>query len=104
MLIPAFLLIAGINGLQADGNRTYQCNNSEEVHKALKAASPGDTIMLQGGRVYEIDESFELHADGSEDSRIRFTSQDGTGQGRYAVISTVGQKKEENLNQDFKLL
>jgi hypothetical protein len=97
LLIAISLLIASINGLYASGNRTYQCNTSEEVHKALKAVVPGDTIMLQGGRVYEIDKSFELFANGSESDRIRFTSQDGTGQGRHAVISTVGQKKEEDL-------
>jgi len=91
------LLIAGTNVLYASGNRTYQCNTSEDVHKALEAVKPGDTILLQGGRVYEIDKSFELFTNGSENSRIRFTSQDGTGQGRYAVISTVGQKKEKNL-------
>jgi hypothetical protein len=69
----------------------------EDVHNALKAVQPGDTIMLQGGEVYEIDESFKLFANGSENRRIHFTSQDNTGQGRYAVISTVGQKKEEDL-------
>ena len=97
LLIPICLLIASINLLYASGNRTFQCNTSEEVHKALKAVQPGDTIMLQGGRVYEIDKSFELFTNGTENSRIRFTSQDGTGQGRYAVITTVGQKKEEDL-------
>ena len=97
LLIPISLLIASSNVLYASGNRTYQCNTSEEVYKALKAVVPGDTIMLQGGKVYEIDKSFELFANGSENSRIRFTSQDGTGQGRFAVISTVGRKKEENL-------
>ncbi|RLA34509.1 MAG: hypothetical protein DRR11_02555 [Gammaproteobacteria bacterium] len=97
LLIAISLLIASINGLYASGNRTYQCNTSEEVYKALKAVVPGDTIMLQGGREYEIDKSFELFTNGTENSRIRFTSQDGTGQGRYAVITTVGQKKEEDL-------
>jgi len=96
-VISLSLLIACTNGLYADSNRTFQCNTSAEVHNALKAVVPGDTILLQGGRVYEIDESFELSANGTQDSRIRFTSQDGTGQGRFAIISTVGQKKEENL-------
>jgi len=97
LMISVSLLIAGTNVLYANAYRTYQCITSEDVHMALKVVVPGDTIMLQGGKVYEIDKSFELFANGSENNRIHFTSQDSTGQGRYAVISTVGQKKEEDL-------
>jgi hypothetical protein len=97
LMISVALLIASVNVLYASDNRIYQCNTSEDVHKALQAVEPGDTIMLEGGKVYEIDESFKLFANGSESGRITFTSQDSTGQGRYAVISTVGQKKEEDL-------
>jgi len=38
-----------------------------------------------------------VKADGTENARIRFTSADPTGHDRYAVIITVGQKKEEDL-------
>ncbi len=91
------LSIADINVLHASDKRIYQCATSEDVYKALDTVEPGDTIMLQGGNVYEIDKSFELYAQGSDGSRITLTSEDSTGRGRYAVISTVGQKKEENL-------
>lgn len=97
LVISLSLLLAGINVLHAGGDHIYQCNTSEDVFNALKVVKPGDTIMLQGGRVYEIDKSFVLDANGSDGNRINFTSQDGTGQGRYAVISTVGQKKDESL-------
>ncbi len=97
LVISMSLLVAGANVLYAGGHRTYQCSTSEHVREALKVVGPGDTIMLQGGRVYEIDKSFVLDANGSDSSRINFTSQDGTGQGRHAVISTVGQKKEKDL-------
>jgi len=97
LAIALSLLVVGGDLLYAAGNRTYQCNTSEDVHKALEAVGPGDTIMLQGGRVYEIDESFLLRANGTESDRIYFTSKDDTGQDRFAVISTLGQKKEENL-------
>jgi hypothetical protein len=96
-LISFCWLIAGITSLHAGDNHVYRCASSEDVYQALKTAKPGDTIQLEGGKVYEIDKSFVLEADGSEDKRITFTSEDDTGQGRYAVISTVGQRKEENL-------
>lgn len=97
LLISLCWFIAGVGSLYAGDNRTYQCVTSEDVYKALKVVEPGDTIMLQGGKVYEIDKSFMLEKHGLDGSRIAFTSNDSTGQGRYAVISTVGQKKEETL-------
>ena len=97
ILVSTAILIVSINLLHASGGRVYQVANSADVHEALDAVRPGDTIMLSGGKVYEIDKSFVLDASGSENSRIRFSSQDDTGQDRFAVISTVGQKKEQNL-------
>ena len=97
LIISLPLLIANINVLYASGNRIYQCATSKDVYKALDTVKPGDTIMLQGGKVYEIDKSFKLYANGSDRSRITLTSKDSTDLGRYAVISTVGQKKEEDL-------
>lgn len=91
------LLIANTDVIHAGENHIYRCATSEDVYRALDTAEPGDTIILEGGKVYEIDESFKLHTSGSDGSRITFTSKDSTGQGRYAVISTVGQKKEDNL-------
>ena len=91
------LLIANINVLYASDNDIYQCATSKDVYDALDTVKPGDTIMLQGGKVYEIDKSFKLHANGSDKNRITLTSKDSTGQGRYAVISTVDQKKKEDL-------
>ena len=95
LIISISLLIANINVLYASD--IYQCATSKDVYDALDTVKPGDTIMLQGGTVYEIDKSFKLHANGSDKNRITLTSEDSTGQGRYAVISTVGQKKEEDL-------
>jgi hypothetical protein len=97
LLISLCLWSAGITVLHAGDGRIYHCATSEDVYRALDAVKPGDTIMLEGGKVYEIDETFELRAHGRDDARITFTSQDSTGQGRYAVISTVSQRKEENL-------
>ena len=98
-LLSIFLcfLIASFTVLGADESRIYQCSTSEDVIKALETVRAGDTIMLQGGEVYEIDESFRLNAKGSEAHKISFSSEDASGQGRYAVISTVGQKKAERL-------
>ena len=95
LIISFFLLIANINVLYASD--IYQCATSKDVYDALDTVKPGDTIMLQGGTVYEIDKSFKLHANGSDKNSITLTSEDSTGQGRYAVISTVDQKKEEDL-------
>ena len=95
LIIFFSLSIANINVLYASD--IYQCATSKDVYDALDTVKPGDTIMLQGGKVYEIDKSFKLHANGSDKNRITLTSEDSTGQGRYAVISTVGQKKEEDL-------
>ena len=91
------MLLINIGELQAVDGRVYRCASSEDVYQALKTVKAGDTIMLEGGKVYEIDKSFMLEASGSEGKRITFTSEDSTGQKRYAVISTIDQRKEENL-------
>jgi hypothetical protein len=83
--------------LQAEGGRIHPCADSEDVYRALKLVQPGDTVLLEGGKRYEIDSSFVLKASGTEDARIRFSSEDPAGQGRYAIISTVGGKKEPGL-------
>ena len=95
--IALCLLIANISVLHASDGQVYRCASSEDVYRALGTVKPGDTIMLEGGKVYEIKESLELRASGSDGRRISLTSEDNTGQGRYAVISTVGQNKEDNL-------
>ena len=97
LLISLCLLIADINLLHASDGRIYSCATSEDVYEALETVKAGDTVMLEGGKVYEIEESFELRASGSDSRRISLTSEDSTDQDRYAVISTVGQRKEENL-------
>lgn len=91
------LVLAGIGTLHADGGEIYRCASSEDVYRALKNVKPGDTVLLEGGKRYEIDKSFKLDAHGEDGKRIKFTSEDASGQGRYAVISTVGGKKEEDL-------
>jgi len=91
------LLLANVNVLHAGEYRIHHCATSEDVRKALKMVEPGDTIMLQGGNVYEIDESLELRAHGTNGARITLKSEDSGGQDRYAVITTVGQRKEEDL-------
>ena len=90
-------MLAGISALHAESGQVFRCASSEDVYRALKDVKPGDTILLEGGTRYEIDESFRLKAHGEEGKRITFTSDDASGQGRYAVISTVGGKKEEDL-------
>jgi hypothetical protein len=95
--ITLCLLIAGINVLHAGDSRVFHCATSEDVHNALDAVEPGDTIMLEGGKVYEIEKSLELQASGSDGKRINLTSEDSEGKGRYAVITTVGQRKEADL-------
>ena len=96
-LILSCLFALGALPLFAGESRTHHCASSDEVHAALEVVAPGDTVMLEGGTVYEIDRSFALQADGSESNRITFTSHDSSGQGRYAVISTVGQRKEPDM-------
>jgi len=81
----------------AGQGQIHRCATTDDVHVALETVQPGDTILLEGGAVYETDKSFTLKAHGTAESRITFTSEDPTGQDRYAVITTVGQKKEENL-------
>lgn len=97
LLITICLLFASQGVLHADDDRVFRCATSDDVHKALKAAGPGDTILLEGGTVYEIDKSLKLRASGTEDARITLTSEDSTGQDRFAVITTVDQMKEEDL-------
>lgn len=96
-LVIALLLIAGTQVVQAGDGHVYRCATSEDVYAALKTTKAGDTIMLEGGKVYEIGKSFMLEASGTEAKRITLTSEDSTGQGRYAVISTIDQRKEEDL-------
>ena len=75
----------------------YECPTSKCVYQTLKIIKPGDTLMLEGGKVYEINKSFKLEASGSKGNRITFSSKDKSSQHRHAIISTVGGKKEENL-------
>jgi hypothetical protein len=94
--LVCYLLLA-ISAASAGQGAVYRCATTAEVHAALKIAAPGDTIVLEGGKVYETDKTFKLESNGTESNRITFTSKDSTGQGRYAVITTVGQRKEEDL-------
>jgi hypothetical protein len=96
-LVCLFLLVVGAMSLLAAEGHTYHCATSADVHAALEQAGPGDTILLEGGRVYEIEDSLKLRSSGTPDSRIRFTSHDDTGQNRYAVITTVDRRKEESM-------
>ncbi|MEE4217817.1 MAG: hypothetical protein V2I48_09415, partial [Xanthomonadales bacterium] len=66
-----FPLCAGL--LQADGGRIHPCADSEDVYQALKRVQPGDTILLEGGKRYEIDRSLVLEASGTEGASIRFS-------------------------------
>jgi hypothetical protein len=91
-----FLLSLALSTVHAAGG-TFNCASSYEVHQALERVEPGDTILLQGGTIYEIDQSLNLAANGTAEKRITFTSVDDTSAGRYAVISTIGQRKEESL-------
>lgn len=95
LLLCILPLSAGV--LQADGGRIHPCTNSEDVYQALKRVQPGDTVLLEGGKRYEIDRSFVLEASGTGDASIRFSSEDPEGQGRYAIISTIDGKKEPGL-------
>lgn len=94
-LFTLALMTAGISVLQASD--THKAATSADIHKALKVVKPGDTIMLEGGKVYEIDKTLKLDASGTEKNRITFTSTDPTGAGRYAIITTVDQRKEDSL-------
>ena len=91
------LLLLGSGGVGADEGRVFRCATPGEVRTALESAGPGDTILLEGGTRYEIDRSFRLRASGGEGKPIRFTSNDPSGQGRYALITTVEGKKEPDL-------
>ena len=94
-LFTIALMTASIGTVQASD--TYKAATSADIHKALKAVKPGDTIMLEGGKVYEIEKTLKLDASGTEKNRITFTSTDPTGKGRYAIITTVDQRKENSL-------
>ena len=91
------LFVFSTNLLMAGGGQVHPCANSDDVYRALAIAQAGDTILLEGGKRFEIEKSFKLKAAGEEGRRIHFTSDDASGEGRFAVISTVGGKKEENL-------
>jgi hypothetical protein len=95
--ISLCLMLAHAGALLAGEGSTYHCATGEEVHRALDAAGPGDTIQLEGGKVYEIGESFRLRADGAADARITFTSKDPAGRGRPALISTIDGRKEPRM-------
>ena len=98
LAILVFSLAAlNVTSLLAGGGQVHPCASSDDVYRALAIAQAGDTIVLEGGKRYEIEKSFKLKAAGEEGRRIHFTSDDASGQGRFAVISTVGGKKEENL-------
>jgi hypothetical protein len=97
LLATLWLLFASSTAIHADDHRVFRCATSEDVHEALKVVRPGDTILLEGGSIYEIDESLKLRASGTADARITLTSEDSTGQDRFAVITTVDQRKEEDL-------
>ena len=97
LLVTLCFLFASQSVIHADDHRVFRCATSEDVHEALKVVRPGDTILLEGGSVYEIDESLKLRASGTDDARITLTSEDSTGQDRFAVITTVDQRKEEDL-------
>mgnify|MGYP001552539597 CR=1 FL=1 len=88
--------LAGAETLSAE-SQVFRCATSADVHAALKSVGPGDTILLEGGRVYETDASFILRASGTEEKPIRFTSEDPSGADRYAVITTVDGRKEPDL-------
>ena len=96
-LVLACLFVLVVLPLHADEGRTHHCATSEEIHAALEIVEPGDTILLEGGTVYEIGKSLRLKAAGTAGERITFTSEDSSGQGRYAVISTLDQRKEPDL-------
>ena len=96
-LILSCLFVLSDVPAHADEGRIHRCATSDEVRAALEVVEPGDTIMLDGGTVYEIDRSLRLRAQGTADERITLTSHDAGGEGRYAVISTPGQRKEPDL-------
>jgi hypothetical protein len=91
------ILLAGTSALCAAESGRIHCETSQELQQALKTAGPGDIIVLQGGTTYETEKGFRLRASGTENERIMLTSEDATGQGRYAVITTVDQRKEDDL-------
>ena len=78
-------------------HKVYDCASSKDVYAALDLVKPGDSIVLQGGVVYELKKSLKFKVHGTEQNKITFTSHDKSGLGRYAVLTTVDGKKEENL-------
>ena len=97
IILPLLSVVATFNEAFANEATLYECPTSKCVYQTLKIIKPGDTLMLEGGKVYEINKSFKLEASGSKDNRITFSSKDKSSQHRHAIISTVGGKKEENL-------
>jgi len=97
VLVCLFLLVAGAVSLLAAEGHTYHCATSADVHAALEQAGPGDTILLDGGSVYEIEDSLKLQSSGTPGSRIRFTSHDASGKNRFAVITTKNGRKEPDM-------
>jgi len=86
-----------ISDVIAKEAKIYECSTSKCIHQTLNVIQDGDSLILEGGKVYETRKSFKLEANGTKNKRITFTSQDNTGQNRQAIISTVNGMKEKNL-------
>lgn len=97
LTVPCLVLLGFAVGANAGDGQIYECPTSKCIHKTLKKLKPGDTLLLEGGKRYEIAETLSLKANGTKDKRITFSSMDKTGQHRNAVITTVGGRKEEDL-------
>lgn len=97
-ILIALLITCGcLNSEAITSHKVYKCATSEDIYSALDSVKAGDSIVLQGGTVYELKKSLKLSAHGTKQSRITFTSHDKNGQGRHAVLTTVDGKKEDNL-------
>jgi hypothetical protein len=83
--------------LRANPNKTFLCVTPEEIYQALAEVKGGDTILLEGGTVYELEKRLLLAASGKNSARIHLTSKDFEGRGRYATLTTVGGRKEQKL-------
>lgn len=86
------------NTLWANIGGTYLCATPKAIYKALEIVAEGDTILLNGGTIYELDKSLLLSASGNQSKSIYLTSKDIEGKGRYAILKTVGGKKEKKLS------